>query len=151
VVLDGYTKKIVGYDAGRPCTSRPWFAALEMAVTPQWPNGARGQQVSLMSGNGCQPTSLAGMQAYHTLRNHQACTSSNNLQGNADTERVMPTIKEACLWWHAWTSPFALLRALAAWIANDKAHHLHSAPGYQPPRPCERRYHRSHGTPFVAA
>ena len=151
MVLDWYTKKIVGYYVGRPCTSRHWFAALEMAVTPQWPNGARGQEVSLMSGNGCQPTSLACMQACHTLGNHQACTSANNPQGNADTERVMRTIKEECLWLQAWTSPFALIRALEAWIADDKAHDLHSAPGYQSPRQCERRYHLSHGTPFVAA
>jgi hypothetical protein len=63
----------------------------------------------------------------------------------------MRTIKEACLWLHAWTNPFALIRALAAWIADDKAHDLDSALGYQPPRPCERRYHCSHGTRFVAA
>jgi hypothetical protein len=38
VVLDWYTKEIVGCYAGRPCTSRHWFAALEMAVNPQWLN-----------------------------------------------------------------------------------------------------------------
>jgi hypothetical protein len=71
VVLEWYTKEIVGYYAGRPCTSKHCFAALEMAVTPQWPNGARGQEVSLMSDNGCQPTSLACGQAYHPLGNHR--------------------------------------------------------------------------------
>jgi hypothetical protein len=110
-----------------------------------------GQEVSLMSDNRCRPTSLAYMQAFHTLGNHQACTSSNNPQGHADTERVMRTIKEECLWLQAWTSPLALIRALEVWIANDKAHDLHSALGYQSPRQCEHRYHFSHGTPFVAA
>jgi hypothetical protein len=131
--------------------SRHRFAALDMAVIPQWPNGARGQEGSLVSDKGCQPTSLACMQACHPLRNHQACTSSNNPQGHADTERVMRTINEECLWLQAWTSPFALIRALEAWIADDKAHDLHSAPGYQSPRPCEHRYHFRLGTPFVAA
>jgi putative transposase len=54
VVLDWYTKKIVGYDAGRPCTAQHWLLALDMAVNGQFPDGARGQGVSLMSDNGCQ-------------------------------------------------------------------------------------------------
>ena len=33
--------------------------ALDMAVNRQFPDGARGQDLSLMSDNGCQPTSLA--------------------------------------------------------------------------------------------
>ena len=104
-----------------------------------------------MSHNGCQPTALTCMEACHTLGNHQASISSNNPQGHADTEHVMRTINEECFWRPAWTSPFALIMALEAWIADDKAHDLHSAPGYQSPRPCEHRYHLRHGTPFVAA
>ncbi len=42
VVLDGSTQKLVGYDAGRPGTARPWLAALEMAVHHECPAGARG-------------------------------------------------------------------------------------------------------------
>jgi transposase InsO family protein len=47
--------------------------------------------------------------------------------------------------------PFQLITALEAWIADYNAHYLHSALGYQPPRQFERAYHRSHGSPFVAA
>jgi hypothetical protein len=39
LVLDGYTKKIVGYDAGVPCTARHGLAALDMAVSRQFPRG----------------------------------------------------------------------------------------------------------------
>ena len=59
VVLDWYTKKIGGDSAGGPCTARHWLAALDMAVNQQFPEGARGQSLSLMSDNGCQPTSIA--------------------------------------------------------------------------------------------
>jgi putative transposase len=149
--LDWYTNKSVGYYAGRPCTARHWLAALDMAVNHQFPAGARDQGVSLMSDNGCQPTSLAFMKACRTLGIQQAFTSDNNSKGNADTERVMRTLKEACLWLHEWTSPFELIRALAVWITDDNEHHLHSSRGYQSPRPFERAYHLSHGTPFVAA
>jgi transposase InsO family protein len=59
VVLDWYTKAIVGHYAGPQCTSQDWLAALEVAVNRQFPHGARRQGVSLMSDNGCQPASMA--------------------------------------------------------------------------------------------
>jgi putative transposase len=149
--LDWYTKKIVGYDAGTPCTARHWLTALDMAVQGQFPPGARGQDVSLMSDHGCQPTSRAFMEACRILGIQQAFTSYNNPKGNADTERVRRTIKEACLWLQEWTCPFALVRALDSWITYDNEHYLHSSLGYKPPRPFEKEYYGSHSTPFVAA
>ena len=151
VVLDWYTKKIVGYYAGTPCTAKHWLEALDMAVNRQFPHGTRGQGVSLMSDNGCQPTALAFMKACSTLGIQQAFTSYNNPKGNADTERVIRTLKEECLWLQEWTSPFDLIRALAMWITNYNEHYLHSALGYQSPRQFERNYFQSHGTPFAAA
>jgi putative transposase len=68
-----------------------------MAVNRQFPDGARGQDLSLMSDNGCQPTSLTFMKACSTLSIHQAFTSYNNPKGDADTERVIRTLKEECL------------------------------------------------------
>ena len=65
-----------------------------MAVNRQFPDGARGQDLSPMSDNGCQPTSLAFSS---TLSIHQAFTSYNNPRGDADTERVIRTLKEECL------------------------------------------------------
>jgi hypothetical protein len=41
-------------------------------------------------------------------------TSDNHPNGNADTERVMRTLKEACLWLTEWTCPFELITALEA-------------------------------------
>lgn len=99
---------------------------LDMAVNRQCPSGARGQGISLRSDNGCQPTSLAFMRACNTLEIHQAFTSYNNPKGNADTERVMRTFKEECLWLSEWGSPFELISALDAWIAHDNEHYLHS-------------------------
>jgi putative transposase len=151
IVLDWYTKKIVGYYAGTPCTARHWLTALDMAVQGQFPDGARGQDVSLMSDNGCQPTSRAFMEACRILRIHQAFTSYNNPKGNADTERVMRTVKEECLWLQEWTCPFVLVSALDSWITYYNEHYLHSTLGYKPPSQFEREYYSSHSTPFVAA
>jgi putative transposase len=61
VVLDWCTKQVVGYHAGLQSKARHWQEALDMAVNRQFPNGARGHEVSLMSDNGCQPTSISFM------------------------------------------------------------------------------------------
>jgi putative transposase len=151
IVLDWYTKKIVGYYAGTPCTARHWLTALDMAVQGQFPDGARGQDVSLMSDNGCQPTSRAFMEACRILRIHQAFTSYNHPKGHADTERVMRTVNEECLWRQEWTCPFARVSALDSWITYDNENYLHSTLGYKPPSQFEREYYSSHSTPFVAA
>jgi putative transposase len=87
----------VGYHVGLQCTAMHWLEALDTAVNRQFPQGARGQGVSLMRDNGCQPTSTALMQACTSLEIHQAFTSYNNPKGNADTERFMRTLKEECL------------------------------------------------------
>jgi putative transposase len=151
IVLDWYSKKIVGYYAGTPCTARPWLTALDMAVQGQFPDGARGQDVSLMRDNGCQPTSKAFMEACRLLGIQQACTRDNNPKGHADTERVMRTVKEECLWLQEWTCPFALVSALDSWITDYNEHYLHSSRGDKPPRQFEKEYYSSHSPPFVAA
>jgi putative transposase len=82
-----------------------------------------------MRDNGCQLTSLTFMQACSTLGIQQAFTSDNNPQGHADTERVMRTFKEACLWLQKWTSPCTL----QVWIADDNEHYWRSSFGYLSP------------------
>ena len=151
VVLDWYTKTIVGHYAGLRCTAQHWLLAIDMAVNRQCPQGARGQGLSLMSDNGCQPTATAFMQACSLLGIEQAFTSYNNPKGNADTERMMRTLKEECLWLYEWTCPFTLARALERWIADYNEHYLHSALGYKSPRQVEREYLTSHSTQFAVA
>jgi len=76
---------------------------------------------------------------------------TNNLKGNADTERIIRPLKEECLWLQDWTCPLALIRALEGWIAHDNGYDLHSALGYKTPRQFEREYRTSHSTQFAAA
>jgi putative transposase len=151
VVLDWYPKKTVGYYAGLRCTAKPWLEALDMAVNGQLLHGARGQSLSLMCDNGCQPTSVAVLEACSTLEIQQAFTSDNNPKGNADTERLMRTLKEECLWLKEWTCPFTLITALEAWITTDNEHDLHSALGDKSPGQFERDYYDSPSPPFLAA
>jgi putative transposase len=151
MVLDWYTKTIVGYAAGIHYTAQDWLAALDMAINRRFPEGVRGQKASLMSDNSCQPTLTAFMRVCRLLGIQQAFTSYNNPQGKADIERVMRTVKEECPWLQEWTCPFELIVALETWIPSYNEHYLHSALGYKTPTQVVREYQHSQRAPFVAA
>jgi putative transposase len=151
VVLDWDTKKVVGSDAGVPGTATHGLAALDRAVPQQFPAGARGMGVSLLSDNGCQPTSLAFMAACRSLEMHQAFTSDNHPKGHADTARFLRTLQEECRWLREWTCPLELIAALEAWIIMYTEQYLHSALGDKSPRQFARDYDNSPSPPFLAA
>ena len=151
VVLDWYTKKIVGYYAGMQCRSKHWLEALGMAVNRQFPEGVGERKLFLMSDNGSQPTSMSFMRDCHDMEINQAFTSYNNPKGNADTERVFRTMKGELIRLREWTSPFELADALGKWIEYYNSKYLHSALGYKPPIKFEEEYHNSQATLLVTA
>lgn len=133
IVLDWHTKKIVGHHAGLQATTKDWLLALDQAVKTQFPQGTRGMGLHLMSDNGSQPTSTAFIKACSLLGIQQAFTSYNNPKGNADTERLMRTMKEELIHIREWHHPWELIQALSQWINFYHAQYLHSALGYQSP------------------
>ena len=152
VVLDWYSKKIVGYHIGLQSRARHWLEAVDMAVNRQFPGGVEGHGLSMMSDNGCQPTSVAFMRECARLGIKQAFTSYNNPKGNADAERMMRTLKEECLWLREWTSPFELADGLKAWIEkNYNEQYLHSALGYRTPVAWEQQWQQSHQSQLAHA
>ena len=146
IVLDWYSKKIVGHYAGTQATSWHWLIALERALNRQFPDGVRGHHLHLMSDNGSQPTSLRFMKACSHLQVHQTFTSYNNPKGNADTERMMRTMKEELLWLREWPSATELTGELDGWIEKYNESYLHSALGYRPPNQAEETHNLSHKT-----
>jgi len=149
VVLDWYTKKIVGYYADIQSRSCHWLEALDDAVNREFPYGARGSELSLMSDNGSQPTSVAFMKACREMGINQAFTSYGNPKGNADTERVFRTMKEELLWLREWHSPFELTEALGSWVESYNQSYLHSSLGYKSPTKFEEEYQNAQPTLLV--
>jgi putative transposase len=133
VVLDWYTRKIVGFNVDLQSKSRHWREALNQAVSGQFPQGVRDQGLHLMSDNGTQPTSIAFMTACTNLGIDQAFTSYNNPKGNANTERMMRTIKEDCLWLTEWKNLDQAKREIENWIWQYNHFYPHSALGYLSP------------------
>jgi putative transposase len=52
------------------------------------------------------------------LEIQQAFTNYSNPKGDADTERVMRTLKEECRWLKEWSCPFELIHALEVGITH---------------------------------
>jgi putative transposase len=150
VVLDWYTKKIIGYYAGIECRSRHWLEALGEAVNREFPSGVRDWRLSLMSDNGSQPTSVAFMKSCREMGIKQAFTSYGNPRGNADTERVFRTMKEELLWLREWHSPFELTDALSKWVDSYNHSYLHSSLGYISPMKFEEEYQNNQPALLVA-
>ena len=81
------------------------------------------------------------MQACSTLGIKQIFTSWSNPKGNADTERVIRTLKEDLVWPYDWDNLFTFQRALDKWVDNYNQDFPHQALGYR--TSCE--YYQKYG------
>ncbi len=142
LVLDWYTKKIVGHYSGRQARIAEWLEALEKGLNREFPGGVRGHGLKLMSDNGSQPTSLSFMKACSNLEVQQVFTSYNNPKGNADTERMIRTMKEELFWLREWDSERELSCELDTWVDYYNRSYLHSAHGYRTPIQAQEDYYK---------
>jgi transposase InsO family protein len=137
VVEDWYTRKILGYHLGTRSKSSDWLLALESAVSCACPEGSREHNLHLMSDNGSQPTSVSFMKACSLLGLKQAFTAYNNPKGNANTERLIRTIKEELIWVNEFKSLEEVETKLKRWVEDYNHHYPHSALGYRSPEEFE--------------
>jgi len=151
IVLDWYTKKIVGHYSGRQARTAELLEALEKGLNRQYPQGVRGNNLKLMSDNGSQPTSLSFMKACSNLDIQQVFTSYNNPKGNADTERMIRTMKEELFWLREWENERELSHELDKWVEYYNQCYLHSALGYRTPIQTEEDYYKNHASHLNAA
>lgn len=119
VVIDWYTKKVVGWDLALRSKASDWLRALENAIVNEFPQGVRDKGLKLISDNGCQPTATSFQDRCSALDIEQIFTSYNNPKGNADTERVMRTIKEEVVWINDIDSYKQAVELLNPWFAED--------------------------------
>ena len=144
VLLDWYTKQIIGYDIDIQSKNTHWLQALEMGVGAKFPDGAHGQGVKLVSDNGSQPTSLSFMKACSTLGIKQIFASYNNPKGNADTERVIRTLKEDIVYPYEYETVEEFKEALERWIKKYNEDFPHSTLGQLTPVEFEQKYKANH-------
>jgi len=150
VVLYWFTKKsvrldseIVGWDLSLKSKAADWKRALEMAFEREFPHGVRGAGLKLISDNGSQPTSTTFMRDMAVLGIEQIFTSYDNPKGNADTERVLRTIKEELIWLNEFSSLKEAREKIGQWIEVDyNKFYVHSGLGYLSPEEYEALYNQ---------
>lgn len=142
IVLDWFTKKIVGLSSGSRSKACDWIQALDEGVNRQFPHGARGKNLKLVSDNGCQPTSKSYMQYCSSVEIEQIYTSYSNPKGNAETERFMRTMKEELLWIREWQNEEEMTLALKEWSEEYNNNYLHSSLKYRSPLEMENEYYK---------
>lgn len=142
VVLDWYTKEIIGHYVSLTSKTTDWLQALNMAINVRFPDGilSKKGKPKLISDNGCQPTSELFMKTCSELNIKQIFTTFNNPKGNADTERVFRTMKEDCIWIHEWQDPFQFQSDLDTWIQRYNTDFPHQSLGYKTPDQFMRLY-----------
>lgn len=143
IVLDWYTKKIVGWEISLRGRTAEWKSAIERAIMSEFKEGVRGSGLKLVSDNGSQPTSRGFMSEMGLLGVEQIFTSYDNPKGNADTERVMRTIKEELIWLNEFGSIEEARERIGKWIEEDyNKRYVHSSLGYLSPEEYELKYYR---------
>jgi len=135
VVLDWYTKKIIGYSVSTRSRASEWLDAVNMACNRQFPDGVlrKAEELSLVSDNGSQPTSIAFMRASSVMEIKQIFASYSNPRGNADTERVIKTIKHDFVWVREFGSPASFIEQFEHWVERYNTDRPHSTLGYRTP------------------
>jgi len=143
IVLDWYTKKIVGHYSGKQARTSEWLDALGKGLNREFPGGVRGNGLKLMSDNGSQPTSLSFMKACSSLEVKQVFTSYNYPKGNADTERMIRTMKEELFWLREWENEGKRNLELDKWVDYYNRNYLHSSHAYRTPIQAEKEYYKN--------
>ncbi len=78
------------------------------------------------------------MEACSVLEIRQIFASYNNPKGNADTERVIRTIKEDFVWIKEFSSPFEFTEDFKKWVENYNTDYPHSSLNYSTPSEYEK-------------
>ena len=136
IVKDWYSKEIIGWSFSMMSRTDDWLEALNNAVSKRFPMGIRhvAKPPKLITDNGCQPTSALFIQSCSALCIKQIFTSFNNPKGNADTERVMRTIKEDLVWIYEWDCSYGFEKAFKIWVEDYNCDFPHMALGYNTPQ-----------------
>jgi len=142
VVLDWFSRKVMGWRLSVRCRTQEWREAMEEAVLQEFPNGVGGQGLKLIviSDNGCQPSSKSFLKMTATLDIEQIFTSYSNPKGNAETERFIRNLKEELLWLEEFAGLDDAQDKLSVWIDFYNQRYLHWALGHKSPVEYEQIY-----------
>ena len=134
VIIDCYTRQIVGWTLDRRCRAAEWTSAVRMALECRGlTTKALCRSLTLRSDNGAQPCSKRFVEYLGRTGVRGEYTGYNAPDDNAHVERVIRTIKEEEVWLNAYETLFEAREAIEAYVRYYNGGRLHSALDYQTP------------------
>ena len=133
VVLDWYTRKVVGYEVGHRSRGKDWQEALAMGIGEARSRGIDLNGLKLICDNGSQPTSKEFRRFCKEMGIKVIYTTYSNPKGNANTERFMRTLKEGIGYLDGIRGLEELRELIRRFIDTYNWDYPHSAIGNMPP------------------
>ena len=138
VVIDCFSRKIVGWSLDRRCRAGEWTSALRSALDGQGlTTPERRRDLVLRSDNGAQPSSKHFVETLARLGVTGQYTGYNAPDDNAYVERVIRTIKEEEIWPSAYDTWSEAHAAIEAYVDFYNTERIHSALDYRTPTEAE--------------
>ena len=137
VVMDVFTRRIIGWHLSTRCRSREWIMALEQACDKEFPEGVRDANLVLRSDNGSQPTSKSYVNVLDTLKIRGEWIGFNCPEQNGHVESLIGTLKQDFIWLDEYDS-FEEAHNMAKHAVEEyNCDHPHSALLYMSPNECK--------------
>lgn len=133
VVMDIFTRRIVGWHAHHRCRAREWLCALDMALSAEFPDGVRGHDLILRMDNGCQPTSRLYQNTLSTCGILGEWVGFNSPEQNGHVESLIGTLKQDWLWLHECESIDEARLLCSSAVSEYNTDHPHSSLGMWSP------------------
>jgi len=134
VIIDCFTRQIVGWTLDRRCRASEWVAAVRMALEER---GLAGQSLEgalvLRSDNGAQPCSKRFVEYLGRTGMQGQYTGYDAPDDNAYVERVIRTLKEEEIWpnhYETWAEAHAAIESYVNYYSHQR---IHAALGYLTP------------------
>ena len=138
VVIDCFSRKLVGWSLDRRCRAKEWTSALRSALEAQGlTTKERCADLVLRSDNGAQPCSKHFVEYLGQVGVRGQYTGYNAPDDNAFVERVIRTIKEEEIWpgsYDTWSEAHAAIESYVVFYNNER---IHSALDYRTPSEAE--------------
>lgn len=141
VVVDCFTREIVGWTLDRRCRALEWVSAVRMALEGRALAGKEQRsQLTLRSDNGAQPCSNRFAKYLKTMSVTGQYTGYSAPDDNAYVERVIRTVKEEEVWLNLYDTFTEAHAAIAEFVRYYNEERIHEALEYSTPKEAAAAY-----------
>jgi putative transposase len=135
MVIDCFTREIVGWTLDRRCRASEWTSAIRMALEERGLTTKEAcERLTLRSDNGCQPCSRAFVEYLGKTGVRGEYTGYNAPDDNGYVELVIRTVKEEEIWPTLYDTFSEAHLAIERYVHYYNTERIHSALGYRTPK-----------------